>query len=154
MAEELVRISLTIPKNTLKQLDEISSNRSSYITQLLKESFQARKGQLITLEVNSKQTIKQYLDPKNKYHIDISKLSPVLAASIKTDSSGPKVNILSFKYGSQILFKIDLSSIKYDEELISDSGEWLRLINIYSNGGEFTMNLLNNNVLIVDEIKL
>ncbi|MEM2108993.1 MAG: hypothetical protein QW327_00665 [Candidatus Odinarchaeota archaeon] len=152
--EELIRISLTIPKNILQKLDEVSPNRSSYITQLLKENFQAKKSQQIILEVNSRKTLKQYLDPKNKYHIDINKLAPVLAVSIKTDSSGPKISLLSFKYGSPILFKIDLSPIKYDEELINDSGEWLRLIDVYSADGEFIMNLLNNNILIVDEIKL
>ncbi len=154
MSEELIRISLTIPKSILTRLDEISPNRSAYITQLLKESFEARRNQIAVLEIKSRGILKQYMDPKNKYQIDLTKFSPILAASIKVDSAGPKITLLSFKYGALILIRIDLTQLKYDEELITGSDEWMKLLNVYSEKGEFTVNLLNNNVLIVDEIKL
>ncbi len=154
MSDELIRISLTIPKNVLIRLDEITPNRSAYITQLLKESYQTKKNQIIILEIKSRNMLKRYMDPRNKYQIDIAKFSPILAASINVDSAGPKINLVSSKYSVPVLIKLDLAQIKYDEGLITDSEEWLKLLDMYREGGEFIDNLVSNGVLIVDDIKL
>ncbi|WEU40971.1 MAG: hypothetical protein OdinLCB4_003430 [Candidatus Odinarchaeum yellowstonii] len=154
MSEELIRISLTIPKDVLRRLDELTPNRSAYITQLLKENFQTGKNQMVVLEIKSRNILRHYMDPGNRYQINLNKFTPLLAASIKVDSNGPKISLLSFKYNTPILIRLDFTQLKYDEELITDSEEWLKLLEFYSERGEFTLNLLNNGVLLVDEIKL
>lgn len=155
MPEELARISLTIPANLLKELDDKSPNRSSYITQLLKDEFYPKATQIICLEISSRELIKYYFDANNKFLIDLDKVAPVLAASIDNKGSdGPKINIVSLKFNIPVLLRFYLGAVKSDEGFIRDSSDWLKLIEAYDEKGEFVNSLQARGALIVDEIKL
>ncbi|MHA1409480.1 MAG: hypothetical protein ACTSQY_04030 [Candidatus Odinarchaeia archaeon] len=154
MNENLVRISITIPKNIVEKLDQQTPNRSFFITKLLSEKLFGKIKQFINLEINSRKNLKAILDPERKFFINIAKFHPILAASLEeSSSSGPKIKLVSLKQGVLLIITIDLNKLKEDEELITDSSDWLRIMQIYEPTGEFAKYLIENEVLIVDKIK-
>ncbi|MHA1755034.1 MAG: ribbon-helix-helix domain-containing protein [Candidatus Odinarchaeia archaeon] len=153
--ENLSRISLTIPKNLVEKLDEITPNRSSFITRLLEEKLFGKSEKIISLKIKSKKTLKYILDPANKFLLDVKKFNPIIAVSIEYDPlNGPVVKIVSQKMGASIFVEIDLSILKNDSEYIRDSEDWLELANKYEPDGEFVSKILEGGGLIVDKIEL
>jgi hypothetical protein len=155
MSENLVRISLTVPKKVVDELDEQFPNRSFLITKLLKEKFEGKNSQIIKLSINSKNIIRNYLDPNKKFFLNIDKLSPILAVSVeKNPSDGPEIKIITIKENIPILIDFNLSSLKDDADLITDAKDWLDLIEIYEDQGDFMKLFMEKNIIIADKINL